>query len=60
LSLKALGANGTVMWLVNGKLEGETSGARAFVHAFADAGPQTITALTPAGAYSQIDIRVLR
>jgi penicillin-binding protein 1C len=60
LSLKALGASGRVMWLVNGKLEGETSGTRAFVHAFADVGLQTITALTPAGAYSQIDIRVLR
>jgi penicillin-binding protein 1C len=60
LSLKALGASGPVMWLVNGKLEGETSGTRAFVHAFADVGPQTITALTPAGAYSQVNIRVLR
>ena len=27
LSLKALGASGKVLWLVNGKLEGETSGA---------------------------------
>jgi penicillin-binding protein 1C len=60
LSLKALGANGKVLWLVNGKLEGETSGTHAFVHAFADTGPQTITALTSGGAYSQIDIRVLR
>ncbi len=60
LSLKALGASGNVLWLVNGKLEGQTSGARAFVHAFAETGPQTITALTAAGAYSQVDIRVLR
>jgi len=60
LSLKALGATGRVLWLVNGKLEGETSASRAFVHAFADAGPQTITALTNSGAYSQIGIRVLR
>jgi penicillin-binding protein 1C len=60
LSLKALGASGKVMWLVNGRLEGETSGSRAFVHAFADSGPQTITALTAAGAWSQVDIRVLR
>jgi penicillin-binding protein 1C len=60
LSLKALGADGPVLWLVNGKLEGETNGARAFVHAFADAGPQTITAFTSAGAYSQVQIRVLR
>jgi penicillin-binding protein 1C len=60
LSLRALGATGTVLWLVNGRLQGETNGARPFVHAFADTGPQTITALTPAGAYAQVAIRVLR
>jgi penicillin-binding protein 1C len=60
LSQKALGATGKVLWLVNGRLEGETSGGHAFVHAFAETGPQTITALTSGGAYSQIDIRVLR
>lgn len=60
LSLQALGANGPVLWLVNSRLEGETSGARVFVHAFADAGMQTITAFTPAGAYSQVQIHVLR
>jgi penicillin-binding protein 1C len=60
LSLNALGSTGPVLWLVNGKLEGETSGARAFVHAFADTGVQTITAFTPAGVSSQVQIRVLR
>jgi penicillin-binding protein 1C len=60
LSLKALGATGSVLWLINGKLEGETSGTRVFTHAFAETGPQTITAYTPAGVYAQIDIRVLR
>jgi penicillin-binding protein 1C len=60
LSLKALGASGPVLWLINGKLEGETAGAHVFVHPFADPGPQTITALTPAGAWSQVAIRVLR
>jgi penicillin-binding protein 1C len=60
LSLKALGASGKVLWLVNGKLEGETNGAHPFVHGFADSGTQTITALTSGGAYSQVDIRVLR
>jgi penicillin-binding protein 1C len=60
LSLKALGASGKVLWLINGKLEGETSGPRPFVHAFGDAGPQTITALSSGGAYSQVEIRVLR
>ena len=60
LSLKALGAPGRVLWLVNGKLEGDTPAGRPFVHAFAQTGPQTITALSAAGAYSQIGIRVLR
>jgi penicillin-binding protein 1C len=60
LSLKALGASGPVMWLVNGKLEGETQAGKTFQHAFADTGHQTITALAAGGAYTQIDIRVLR
>jgi penicillin-binding protein 1C len=60
LSLKALGTSGKVLWLVNSKLEGETNGAHPFVHGFADSGPQTITALTSSGAWSQVDIRVLR
>jgi penicillin-binding protein 1C len=60
LSLKALGATGRVLWLVNGKLEGDTPAGHAFVHSFADAGPQTITALSASGAYSQVGIRVLR
>ena len=29
-------------------------------HAFADTGAQTVTALTPAGAYAQLNLRVLR
>src|SRR5262249_34160891 len=60
LSLKALGASGKVLWLGTGSAGGETNGTHAFVHAFAETGQQTITALTSAGAYSQIDIRVLR
>ena len=60
LSLKALGTNDSVLWLVNGKLEGETRAGKTFQHAFAETGPQTITALASSGAYTQIDIRVLR
>ncbi|HVV95804.1 MAG TPA: penicillin-binding protein 1C, partial [Rhodanobacteraceae bacterium] len=39
--LRALGASGDVLWLVNGKLEGETRGSGAFEHAFAEIGDQT-------------------
>ena len=60
LRLRALGANGDVMWLINGKLEGETRGAQAFEHAFADTGAHTITALAASGAFTQLQVRVLR
>jgi len=58
--LRALGANGDVLWLVNGKLEGETRGAGAFEYAFAQTGDQTITALSASGNYAQLQLRVLR
>jgi penicillin-binding protein 1C len=58
--LRALGANGDVLWLVNGRLEGETHGTGAFEYAFAEAGDQTITALAASGSYAQLQLRVLR
>jgi penicillin-binding protein 1C len=58
--LRALGANGDVLWLVNGKLEGETRGGGAFEYAFAQTGDQTITALAASGNYAQLQVRVLR
>jgi penicillin-binding protein 1C len=61
LRLRALGADRQrILWLVNGKLEGETRAAQPFEHAFADTGEQTITALAAGGAYAQLRIRVLR
>ena len=60
LRLRALGAPGDVLWLVNGKLEGKTRAGGAFEHAFAQTGEQVITALAAGGAYAQLRIRVLR
>jgi penicillin-binding protein 1C len=61
LRLRVLGAERErILWLVNGKLEGETRAAQPFEHAFADTGEQTITALSASGAYAQLQIRVLR
>jgi penicillin-binding protein 1C len=60
VSLRALGAHGRVLWLVNGRVEGETENARPFQHAFAQTGEQTITALGSGGNYAQIEVRVLR
>jgi penicillin-binding protein 1C len=60
LRLRALGADGAVLWLVNGRLAGETHGAQVFEHAFANPGPQQVTALAASGAYAQVQLRVLR
>jgi penicillin-binding protein 1C len=60
LRLRALGAVGDVLWLVNGRLEGETHGAQMFEHAFPNTGVQQITALAATGAYAQLQLRVLR
>ena len=60
LSLRALGTAGRVMWLVNGRLQGETLGARPFVRDYAEPGVQDITALAESGAWTRIGFRVLR
>jgi penicillin-binding protein 1C len=58
--LRALGASGDVLWLVNGRLEGQTRGGGPFEHAFAQVGDTTITALAASGNYAQLQVRVLR
>lgn len=61
LRLRVLGAERQhILWLVNGKLEGQTRAAQPFEYAFAGTGEQTITALAASGAYAQLRIRVLR
>jgi penicillin-binding protein 1C len=60
LHLRALGASGDVLWLINGRLSGTTRGSAPFVHAFEETGLQAITALAASGAYAQLQVRVLR
>jgi penicillin-binding protein 1C len=60
LHLRALGAGGDVLWLVNGRLAGNSHGTAAFEYAFAQTGLQTITALASSGAYAQVQVQVLR
>ncbi len=58
--LRALGAIGEVMWLVNGRLEATTKDSRSWEHAFIETGDQTITAMTDGGRWAQVRVRVLR
>ncbi len=60
LTLRALGAHGSVQWLVDGRLVGETDAAQPFQYAYTEPGPHTITALGRGGNSAQVAIRVLR
>ena len=60
LRLRASGARGEVLWLVNGRLEGTTIDSAVFEYRFAAAGAQDITALAAGGAWAQLQVRVLR
>ncbi len=59
LRLRALGVQGRVRWLVNGRLEGETMGGRWWRHEFDTPGRQRITALAESGAWDELELRVL-
>ena len=60
LSLRALGAQGQVQWLLDGRWLAETDGARPFVHQFDEPGGYTLTALADSGAWARVQFRVLR
>jgi penicillin-binding protein 1C len=59
LSLRALGSEHRVQWLLNGRWVGETEGNASFVRDFGEAGEQTLTALADSGAWASIAFRVL-
>lgn len=58
--LRAFGTQGVVLWLVDGRLAGETRAAQTFEHAFPDAGEYAVTALADGGATAELRLRVLR
>ncbi|UNK51073.1 penicillin-binding protein 1C [Lysobacter sp. S4-A87] len=60
LSLRALGSDAPIRWLLDGRLIGESSGAGSFVHDFGEPGSHTLTALADSGAWSRIQFSVLR
>ncbi len=60
LSLRALGGQGRVQWLLDGRWLAETDGARPFVHEFTEPGIHTLTALADSGAWDRVGFQVLR
>lgn len=59
ITLQALGANGTVQWLLDGRLQGDTQSSAAMVIGLPQAGEHQITALTEQGAYARLTVNVL-
>ena len=59
LSLRALGSEGRVQWLLDGRWIGESDGGRALVHAFETPGNHELTALADSGAWHALRFSVL-
>ena len=60
LSLRTLGAQGRVQWLLDGRWLAQTDGQRPFVHEFSEPGRYTLTALADSGAWDRVEFQVLR
>lgn len=59
LSLRALGSDARIRWLLDGRMIGESAGEAPFVHDFGEAGEHSLTALADSGAWSRLDFSVL-
>jgi penicillin-binding protein 1C len=60
LSLRAIGSEARIRWLLDGRLVGESRGAGNFLHEFSEPGSHTLTALADSGAWSRVEFRLLR
>lgn len=59
LSLRALGTDRRVQWLLDGRWIGETRGAQPLLHAFDQPGQHELTALADSGAWAGVRFRLL-
>ncbi len=58
VTLRALGGEGDVQWLLDGRLQGSSVGAAAQTLVLRRPGPHTVTALTRDGAFSAVRFHV--
>ncbi|MEO8777053.1 MAG: penicillin-binding protein 1C [Rhodanobacter sp.] len=58
VNLNALGAQGTVQWLLNGRLQGSSTGAAPILIALPQSGDYRVTALAADGAFATLVLRV--
>lgn len=60
LSVRALGSDARVRWLLDGRWIGETDGRGRLDYDFGEPGEHTLTALADTGAWSRVRFKVLR
>lgn len=60
LSMRALGTDRDVQWLLDGRWIGETAGRAPLVRDFAETGDHTLTALSASGAWTRLRFRILQ
>jgi penicillin-binding protein 1C len=58
VTLRTLGAQGTVQWLLDGRLQGSSENAEAFSLSLLQPGHHTVTALARNGAFSSLQVTV--
>ena len=59
LSLRALGTDRNVQWLLDGRWIAETEGRQSLVRDFGEPGEHVLTALADSGAWSALSFRVI-
>ncbi|TWT23784.1 penicillin-binding protein 1C [Luteimonas marina] len=59
LSLRAIGSDMPVQWLLDGRWIAETRGANVFQYTFDTVGAHRLTALADSGAWASVEFRVL-
>ena len=60
LSLRAIGTDTSVQWLLDGRWIARTRGAQSFTHRFDVPGSHDLTALADSGAWASVSFRVLK
>ena len=60
VSLRAIGSDASVQWLLDGRWIAETRGAQPFQREFDVPGTHALTALSDSGAWARVEFRVLR
>ncbi|MGV8960604.1 MAG: penicillin-binding protein 1C [Stenotrophomonas sp.] len=60
LQVRALGSDGPIDWLLDGRWIAQTQGARTFLRDYDEPGEHTLTALAADGAWTRVEFQLVR